>query len=143
MIPEMQARLRTAPDTPFRLVAGATALAQVKDRPVTMPAAFVIPLEDASEPNSRMAGPVLQRTQADVGVIIICENMSDPLGQAVTDDLTELKKFVRRNFIGFVPNERCDPVEHVSGSILRARSGTVWFQDIFATAYYQEEDSTP
>lgn len=142
MIAEVQARLRVS-GSPFRLVGGATALAQVKDRPTALPAAFVLPLQEASEPNSRLSGPVLQKTAADIGVVIICENVADPKGGTTNDVLTDLKKWVRKQLIGFEPVDGADPMEHVSGAIIKALSGAVWFQDIFGTAYYQEEASNP
>jgi hypothetical protein len=142
MIAEVQQRLRGT-GSPFRAVAGATALAQVKDRPIAMPAAFVIPLQEASEPNSRIDGPVFQRTAADVGVIIVCENVADAKGGATNDLLSDLKAWVRRQLIGFAPTAEADPMEHVTGGIIKAAQGTVWFQDVFGTAYYQEEAPNP
>jgi hypothetical protein len=139
MIAEIQNRLLTAPNTPFAIVEGATQLAQVKDRPTALPAAYVLILQEASAPTSRAMGPVLQRTEADIGVIIVTENVGDARGDAVSDDLELLKRFVRQQLIGFVPEGVDDPIEHVSGEIIKARSGTVWFQDVFGAAYYQEE----
>jgi hypothetical protein len=139
MIPEIQNRLRTAAGTPFAVVGGITALAQVKDRPAAMPAAYVFILNDASGQNQRMTGPVMQRTEADVAVVIITENVSDPLGDAAADDLEQLKIFVRMQLLGFVPMPGIDPIEHVGGAVTRAVKGTVWFQDVFSAAYYQQE----
>jgi hypothetical protein len=139
MIPEIQTRLRDAAGTPFALVSGITALAQVKDRPSALPAAYVYILNDASDPSSRMTGPVLQRTVADVAIVLVTENVSDPLGDAAADDLEQLKIFVRTQLLGFVPIAGIDPLEHVGGVVTRAIKGTVWFQDVFSAAYYQEE----
>ena len=86
MISEIK-QLLLEPGTLFALVEGATELAQVSDRPLVMPAAYVIPLEQVSSPNSRATGPVLQRTEADIGVIIILENLSSTDGDAVADEL--------------------------------------------------------
>lgn len=137
MIAEIKARLLEA-GTPFAMVEGATAYAQVKDRPNVMPAAFVLPLEEASQPNNRMGGKVLQRTEADIGVVIILENLSGFDGDAAADELETIKRWTRRQLVGF-EIEDCDPLEHVAGEILQARSGTVWFQHTFSTVYFEEE----
>ena len=86
MIAEVQARLRTAVDTPFRLVEGAVSLAQIKDRPNAMPAAYVFSVRDASSENQRATGGVLQSTERDFGVLVIFENLASPLGDDAADD---------------------------------------------------------
>ncbi|QIO60686.1 phage tail terminator protein [Rhizobium leguminosarum] len=123
--------------TPFALVEGAVALAQVKDRPTAMPAAFVIPLRDASSANQRATGGVLQATAADIGVVIIFENLGAPLGDPSVDELEALKNWVRAQLVGF-EIEGCDPIEHIEGELVKARSGVVWWQETFGTSTLQE-----
>ena len=138
MIAEIKQRLLES-GTKFALVEGATELAQVKDRPIVMPAAYVIPLEQVSSPNSRGTGPILQRTEVDIGVIIILENLGSPDGDAVTDDLETIEKWTRRRVVGLEIGD-ADPIEHVAGEIIKARSGTVWFQHTFSSAYHEQEE---
>lgn len=136
MIAEIRAQL-LVDGTPFALVEGAVALAQVKDRPTAMPAAFVIPLRDASSANQRATGGVLQATAADIGVVIIFENLGAPLGDPSVDELEALKNWVRAQLIGF-EIEDCDPIEHIEGELVKARSGVVWWQETFGTSILQE-----
>ena len=136
MIAEIQAKLRNTTGTPFALVEGAIAMAQVKDRPTAMPAAFVLPLRDASSPNQRVSG-MLQTTQADIGVVIIFENLSAPLGDPAVDELEAIKTWVREQLIGLVVGD-CDPIEHIEGELVKARAGVVWWQETFGTSFLQE-----
>ena len=126
------------PGTPFALVAGAVALAQVKDRPPALPAAYVMPVRAASEPNSRMASPMLQRTATDVAVIIIFEQLAAPLGDPAADLLEELVTWVRGRLLGLTGAD-FEPLEHVSGEMIQARGGTVWWEETWGTAHYQEQ----
>nr|WP_298099770.1 hypothetical protein [uncultured Shinella sp.] len=137
MIAEIQAQLRDAAGTPFALVEGAVSLAAVKDRPTAMPAAFVIPLRDASSGNQRATGGVLQTTAADIGVVLIFENLASPLGDPAADELESLKGWVRARLVGFEIDE-CDPLEHIEGELVKARSGVVWWQETFGTSFLQE-----
>ncbi len=140
MIAEVQARLRTAVDTPFRLVEGAVSLAQIKDRPNAMPAAYVFSVRDASSENQRATGGVLQSTERDFGVLVIFENLASPLGDDAADELEAMTRWVRQQLIGFQPGDDMDPVEHISGELVKARSGTVWWQETFGTAEIQLGD---
>ena len=138
MIAEIQARILEAAGNPFFIVEGAVSLAQIKDRPTALPACFVFPVRDASSENSRATGGILQKTEHDIGVLIIFENLSSPVGDAAADDLETLFGWVRACLLGFVPTENMDPIEHVSGELIKARSGTIWWQETFGTADYLE-----
>ena len=137
MITEIQAKLRDTAGTPFALVEGALAMAQVKDRPTAMPAAYVLPLRDASSPNQRATGGLLQATAADIGVVIIFENLAAPLGDPAVDELEAIKTWVREQLIGLEIGD-CEPIEHIDGELVKARSGVVWWQETFGTSFLQE-----
>lgn len=138
MIAEIQQRLRNAQDTPFALVEGAVSLAALKDRPTAMPAAFVIPVRAASSPNQRATGAILQKTESDVGVVIIFENLTSPLYEDGADELESLYRFVREQLLGFEPGDDGEPLQHIDGELVKARGGIVWWQETFGTGHYQE-----
>ena len=141
LVSEIQARLEATSPAVFRIVAGAAAFASLVGEPKATPAAYVLVEQEASEENSRATGPVLQRTEADVAVIIVTRNVSDGIGGAASDDLEALKTAVRRALVGFVPTaaQGGDPLQHISGELLKAKSGSVWHKELFAAAYYLEE----
>ena len=136
MIAEIKNILLTAADTPFRLVEGTVALAQLKDRPLGMPAAYVLPVSSASGENKRM-NDVLQMTEEHVAVVIIFENLSAPLGDATTDELEILFKWVRDQLIGVILSPFYKAIEHVSGELVKARGGVVWWQETFSITHFQ------
>lgn len=125
--------------TPFRLVEGAAAMAMVKDRPRAMPAAYVMTTREATAENDRATGPISQRVERDITVVIVCQDISDPRGDAASDQLETLKAWVRGQLIGFVPGGMESPITHVGGELAQAAAGTVWFEDTFSAPYYLEE----
>lgn len=136
IIEEIIARI-AGTGTPFAMVEGANELAEVKDRPNSIPAAFVYTATEASKPNERMSGRVLQRTEIDVAVVIVTENLAGRIDAA--RDIEVLKLWVRNALVGFQPPSASDPMEHAVGQIQQVRDGMVWFEDVFATATYTKE----
>jgi hypothetical protein len=135
---EVITRIRTAAGLPFRLVDGAAALANVSDRPTASPALYVMVVEQVSGDNERATGPVLQRSEIDIACVIIAENAGDERMAAAANDIELLVGFVRAALMGWQPNSADEPFEHVSGKILKARSGAVWFEDRFTTTVFLE-----
>lgn len=140
IVAEIIARLVANTSSSFAIVEGAAALSEVQVRPPAMPAAYVVALREASGDNERMTS-VLQRTEVDVAVVIITDNLSDDRGDAAARDLEALKKVVRDTLIGWQPASAEDVVTHVSGELTKAREGVVWWEEVYATALYLEEDS--
>lgn len=140
---EIQQRLKDIDPPVFRLVDGAAAYAALAGEPKAMPAAYVVTEEEVSGENERMTGAVLQRTEADIAVIIVTRNVADSSGAAAAADIEVLKEKVRRQLVGFVPTGSQDgePITHTSGNLLRMKSGVVWQRELFGAAYYQEEQS--
>ncbi len=139
MIASIIARLME-PGTPFRIVGGAAELADVKDHPTALPAAYVYEARERSEQNERI-NSILQRTACDIAVVIVTGNLSKVNNAAAAGDLTSLKNHVREKLLGFLPDGASDPLEHVEGEMQQALGGTVWFEDVFATAHYQESQT--
>jgi hypothetical protein len=90
-----------------------------------------------------MTGPVLQRTEVDLAVVIVTRNVADNSGGAAAADIDGLKAKVRGKLIGFVPtsSQAGEPVTHIEGKLLRMKSGVVWQRELFGAAYYLEEQS--
>lgn len=138
---DIKARLEAINPQVFRIIGTAAEFASLTGEPKAVPAIYVVVEGDASSPNERMTGPVLQRTAIDVATVIVTSNVADNTGGVAAGDIEELKKVVRRALIGFVPPsaEEPDPVEHVDGNMLKARNGHVWWRDLYGTNFTQEE----
>jgi hypothetical protein len=142
IVSELRALLDAIDPPVFRIVGGAAEFAALAGEPKATPAAYVLVEEEQSEDNARMTGPVLQRVEADVAVIIVTRNVADNSGAAAAEEIETLKAKVRGALMGFVPSsEGSDPITHVSGNLLKAKSGNVWQRELFAAAYYLEEQS--
>ena len=126
--------------TPFRICGGAGDLADVKDQPPALPAAYVYLARERSEPSDRIES-VFQRTACDIGVVIVTSNLSMANNAAAAGEVDALKIYVRRQLLGFLPDGAADPLEHVEGELQQALAGTVWFEDVFSTAHYQESET--
>lgn len=128
------------PGTPFRMAGGASELAAVKDVPPATPAVYVYVSREVSSDSERIES-VFQRTAVDIGVVMVTTNLAKANNAAATGDIEALKKFVRRQLLGFMPQGAADPLMHIEGELQQALSGTVWFEDVFATSHYQESET--
>jgi hypothetical protein len=134
-IAEIKARLR-GPGSPFAMVQGATALAQVKDKPEALPAAFVLTAKEVSGENMRATGNPMQRLERDIMIVTVSEDLGDPDGDAAQDQVELHKDWVRSRINGWVPPSMQEPITHVSGEIVEARAGAAWFEDTFSAPTY-------
>lgn len=141
VVSEIIDRLQDA-DTPFALVQGAAELSLVKDRPRSTPAAYVLAAKETSGENRRVNGPVYQRLERDVSVIMVASNLSDEDGAAAADDIEALKTYVRGRLVGFLTTDAADPITHVQGEIVQAAKGAVWFEDVFAVSGIIEQEQS-
>ena len=137
IVGDLIARLAAIDPPVFRMVAGAIEFAAISEAaPPATPAAFVMTVEEASGENQRMGDQVMQRMEADVAVVICTENLADRAGAAAAGDIEELKAVVRGEVLGWQPPSAIEPMTHVSGALLKARGGLVWFEDRYAAVTY-------
>lgn len=140
LVSEFIERLTGISPPAFSIVGGAADFASIDSVPNATPAAYVLIEAEASAPTDRATGPVLQRLESDVAVVIVSGNVSDFLGDAASQDIEALKATVRKAFIGFKPACADDVVEHISGELLKARNGYVWHKELFGTSTLLQED---
>ncbi|MES0879696.1 phage tail terminator protein [Roseibium sp. SCP14] len=140
LVSEIVERLK-AGQTVFQTVAGAIEFSMLEKNMLAAPGAYVMSAEEASGENERATGKVLQRLESDIAVVIVVENLSGTLGAPAGDELEDLKKFVRSRLIGFEPASAEEPVTHVSGALIKASGGTVWFEDVYSAPSLLEQSS--
>lgn len=142
LIDNVMAQINAIDPQPFALVEGAADLAAIDGNPTVVPTAYVFIKEEAAEENTRATGPVLQRCENDIAVVIITSNVADATGSAALTDVEALKLAVRSALVGFVPASGAgEPVEYLGARVLRFRSGYVWIELVFSVASYIEESS--
>lgn len=129
--------------TLFFSVRGATSMAQVKDRPAgSLPQAFVLVPEDVASESERMTGPVRQRLERDVAVVMVLEHRGDADGADVVDPLEELKDYVRTKLLGWKTSQMVEVITYVRGETMEAVGGCVWFAAIYSAPRYIKEASS-
>lgn len=136
VVSEIRARLEEP--AVFNFVAGAAEFSALTGEPLSTPAAYVLTEGEESAENARMTGSIIQRTEADIAVVIVTRNVSDGNGGAASDDIEELKQAVRDALVGFEPAD-AEPMEHIEGNLLKAKNGAVWWRELFGTAYFTKE----
>ncbi len=138
-------RIKTMPDCPFKIVDAAAGLAEIIQKaPNSFPAAYVYVKGEAATENQRMTGRVLQRVEADIGIMLITKNLSGTKGGTASLDIESLKAAVMQRLLGFEPLVAApfvspEPLTYAEGEIARLHAGIVWFEQVFAAAYYVEE----
>lgn len=143
IVDEALAKLRAECSDLFRTLGTAADMAALKDgRPTAMPAAYLYIVEEASDDNTRLNGPSLQRTEVDLGLMIITANLSDAKGGAAARDLEALKIAARRALVGWQPASADTPIENVGGKLVKANAGAVWWENTFGTAFFLEGTAT-
>ncbi|MEP2707777.1 MAG: hypothetical protein ABJQ71_15115 [Roseibium sp.] len=140
LITSITARLKTA-GTPFKEVAGAAEFSAIEKRRRACPAAYVMVAEEAGGDNTRATGGVLQQLETDIAVVIVTQNLSDGRMAAAVGDIEVLKDWCRTQLIGFQPDGSEDALILISGKLLKARSGTLWFEELYGTTSYLESQS--
>lgn len=143
-ISEVKARL-LGTGTPFAAVQGAAALSAVKDRPTgALPQAFVLTAKEAAGENERATGPVMQRVERDIMVVIVCEDIGDADGDRANDQVETITTWVKGKLIGFLPTDMAaygEPITYVGGEIVETRAGCAWYEQTFSAPIYITETS--
>lgn len=135
-IAEIKARLLET-GTPFTAVKGATALAAIKDRPDgALPQAFVLTAREAAGENERATGPVRQRVERDILVVIVAEDLGDADGDRANDQIEAITAWTKTKLVGFAPADMQLPITYVGGEIVETRLGCAWFEQTFAAPIY-------
>ena len=125
----------------FRMLGRATNLAALKGvPPKALPAGFLFMDDEEGEVNERGTGPVLQRAEGFVTLLIIADDKSDARGVAVDDLLEELKWEARRRLVGFQPASGKGPLTFRSGTTVDFAAGVVWWEERYAVDFYIEEE---
>ena len=133
MIEATIARLEGVPA--LNLVAGSVDYeSAAATAPRVMPAAFVLPLREVPKENA-LGDAVAQMVTASYTVALAVSNKADAGGRAAMVDLTAVRREVRKQLLGWVPEDGATPYEYAGGALLGFKNGVLWWQDVFATEF--------
>jgi len=119
----------------LRFVGGAADLPAATEEVKQLPAAFVIPLNDAASRNDVATGALSQQLTVRFGVLIASQNLRDATGNAALGTLKPLRDSIRDALAGWVPAGYEDPCEIVGGRIMQLNDRVLWWQDDFLSMF--------
>jgi len=99
-------------------VAGAAEYAGLREASnLVVPAAYVVPLDDAAELNRSQTG-YQQRINDNFGVVCVVSNLVDERGQSATDALDTLRSELWAALLGWEPGVDYDRISYGGGALL-------------------------
>lgn len=99
-----------------------------------VPAAFVIEASNLAGPSRTGTLVVSQNNLVGFGVVLAQTNRRDPIGEAASDALKELREAVMSALLGWQPHADYDPCEYARGRLLAMNDYTIWWQDDYTTS---------
>lgn len=125
-------RLAACVGEQFAFIGSVADFAALGDLPRSLPAAYVIPLDERAEP-SDMIGVNAQTHTAMFCVVLIVRHAGDASGAKAALALDALRKAVHDALIGWAPPECFDAVQFVFGSLAELiGGGTIAWRDDFS-----------
>jgi hypothetical protein len=123
-------RLRAQLASQFAFIGSVADFAALGDVPRTVPAAYVIPLDEQAEPNN-LIGLNGQTHTATIGVVLIVRYAGDASGAKATMALGALRQDVMDTLVGWAPTALDDTVQFSSGTLVELMDGgaVAWRDD--------------
>lgn len=120
----------------FLLIAGAAAFLAAGDRLTTSPAAFVLPLNEAAEPNRLSVGAVRQPFRFAFGILVAVKAPGS-VGERHLDMLQPLRAQVRAALVGWQHPDADDVTTATGGRLVALDTNRVlWWQDDFTLTHH-------
>lgn len=98
---------------------------------LSMPAAYVIPLDDNPEPNRSQTG-YRQTIREAFAVVVALSNVSDERGQSAATSLHSIRAELWASLLGWEPGAEYDGVEYEGGNLLHLDRARMYYQFEFA-----------
>jgi hypothetical protein len=130
-------RIRTqVPANLVAFVGTALDLASAQEGAIQFPAVFVVELGDDAGENERASGRVIQRVEAQIGVVIAMQDLNRLRGERGQDALEDVRAAIRAALLAWEPEAGADPMTFAQGRLLEWNEFALWWQDAYITAHY-------
>lgn len=123
----------------LRTIGGSVQMGVAEEQLRTTPAAFVLPADEVSGPNTLSSGAVSQLVTATFTVVIAVANYADSTGKSGHDSLQEIREKVLACLIGWPPPDTVTEVTHTQGNLALYNQSTLWWRDSFSTQFYRRK----
>lgn len=100
---------------------------------------YVIYLAEEASSNERVTG-IAQRVSVKFGIVYAIPNGSNPLGIKASNNLSQLQIYrepVINAVLGWQADAHHDPSTFKNGFSVQVQGKTLWWQDVFETAFYR------
>lgn len=123
----------------FRIIGTVADFERLEDLPRSVPAAYVLPLDERAERNEQLSPGSLQRHRCALGVVLFVRHAGDASGERSMSALHDLREAVHAALVGWVPtsgSQSCTPAAFTGGELIEAPAGiTVWRDDFEVERY--------
>lgn len=107
-----------------------------------LPAAYVLPMDDAPEQNRSQTG-YLQTVRDGFAVVVALSNAADERGQAASYNAVHaLRAEIFRGLLGWTPSADYGPIEYEGGGLLRLDRAVLYYQFEFAAEFELQTSDT-
>ena len=127
----------------FAFVGGLADFAALADMPRSVPAAYVIPMDERAEPNE-VYGASVQHHTLTMGVVLIVRYAGDASGMRATLALADLREAVHTALVGWAPPGCNDYLQYQGGTLVELMEGgaVAWRDDFTAQRRVQRPAQT-
>ncbi len=101
---------------------------------LTVPCAYVIPLDDNPEAN-RSATGYRQTVSDSFAVVVALSNTADERGQAASGNVHAIRRELFKALLGWQVSDDYDGIEYDGGNLLSLDRARLWYQFEFSAAF--------
>ncbi|SOE00675.1 hypothetical protein [Caenispirillum bisanense] len=113
-------------------------IAEIADRPVKLPQAFLCPTGDRAGPPAHVTGHD-QRLAHSLLVLLGLPSRNDPTGGGGVSALEALRRDIRAALHGWMPAGGASALIYTGGRLIAAPKGAVWWGLTFSVDTYEDD----
>jgi len=124
-------KVRTNATFAGRIAGAAEFSALSPDAKLTLPSAYVIPLDDSAQPNSSDNG-YSQIVRDSFAVIVVLSNAADELGKSSVAQVQGVRNILNSALLSWAPDSEHGPIEYEGGQLLDVDRARLYYQFEYA-----------
>lgn len=117
----------------FKVVAGAAEVNIDKKVSVSLPAAFVVMLDESGEPVETEGNEYLQEITENFAVMVVLDNQKDRRGQSAIEQLDSLRAELFKAIVNWCPDQYHDEIRFNRGYLVQMHPDLIYYAYEFMT----------
>lgn len=134
-------KIRTNATFAGRIAGAAEFAALSPDAKLSLPAAYVIPLDDSAQPNTSENG-YSQIVRDGFAVIVVLSNDADELGKSSVAQVQGIRNILNASLLSWSPDSEHGPIEYEGGQLLDVDRSRLYYQFEYASETQFSEADT-